>query len=59
MSNKNQVTVEFSRFEMSQKLAFLLLQHKNLSGYTPEKLAEEFVEIVSKIDKIISDANFL
>lgn len=39
-------------------LALLLLEHKDLSKYSPEELAEEFVEVTTKIDRIISTANF-
>ena len=58
MSSENYRNIEFSRFMTSQKLALLLLEHKDLSKYSPEELAEEFVEVTTKIDRIISTANF-
>ena len=58
MSERNYSQVEFSRFVTSQRLAMLLLSQKDLSNCTPEKLANDFVEVTRKIDTVISNASF-
>ena len=58
MGERNYRQVEFSRFVTSQRLAMLLLSQKDLSNCTPEKLADDFVEVTRKIDSIISNASF-
>lgn len=58
MSKDNYRQIEFSRFETSQKLAILLLEHKDIHNYTPEELANKFIEYTKIIDTIISSADF-
>lgn len=50
--------IDYSRFEDSKRLAMLLLSKKNIENYTPEELADDFIEYTNIILSKIEDINF-